>query len=214
MAFPINGVIDDFNRANVGPPPSSNWTLPPGVTTANGPKVSSNACITGAATSQGGVPAFWNPTMFTADCEAYLTYTTQIAGDPVELYLRRDSFSIITFNCYSLQIFGSTTNVIFVNKYVNGSPTNLGGVGTVPSPSIANGDKFGLEVVGNKITAYRKVGAGLWTSLVSYTDSTITEPGYAGFLVSSPGQVIDDFGGGSYPMPSPNWDLFPPIEIT
>ena len=37
--FPTTGIKDNFNRANVGPPPSSNWTCP-----YNGIKVLSNQC--------------------------------------------------------------------------------------------------------------------------------------------------------------------------
>ena len=44
MAFPTTGLLDDFNRADEGPPPSASWSISYG-----GPhgelKVSSNQCV-------------------------------------------------------------------------------------------------------------------------------------------------------------------------
>src|SRR5262245_54582528 len=68
MVAPITPIIDDANRANTGPPPSSNWTTyTDGTTiTGNGLKVSSSV-IKGDSNSAFNA-AYWN-TQFGADSE-------------------------------------------------------------------------------------------------------------------------------------------------
>jgi hypothetical protein len=64
MAFPSTPILDDFNRSNEGPPPSSNWT-----SIYNGHVVASNH-IRGYVYNDNNV-SMWNASTFGPNIEAY-----------------------------------------------------------------------------------------------------------------------------------------------
>ncbi|MCA9974243.1 MAG: hypothetical protein KC413_00780, partial [Anaerolineales bacterium] len=184
MAFGSSSVLDNFNRANEGPP-MTGWA---NFLTA-GLVVSSNACAPSGAGNRAG---YYNTVLSAADCEVYAT----IASDPasnrnMSLYARLVNIGSGTTEGYGIQfnkVAGTDTLQIF--RLDNDTKTVLG---ANFSQELTAGNKFGLEIVGSTLTAYVDTGSG-WTSLGSRTDSTYSSAGYLGADIGS--GTLDDFGGG------------------
>jgi PKD repeat protein len=196
MTFPVNGILDDFQRANEGPPPSASWIAMP---TFNGLVVSSNQCVLFNVTDQGA--AIYN-TDFGPNCEVYLTVTgaDAIGANNLVLYLRCQSNDIL--DCYYLAVrFQPVAGDMGLSSSVAGFNTLLG-TATLIDWSI--GDAIGLSAVGTSIKAYRKPFGGSWTELISVTDSAVSAAGKLAVLFypdSGSGVAIDDFGGGTIAGP-------------
>lgn len=191
MAFPTTGVLDDFNRGNEGPPPSASWT-----NLQNGLEVVSNACVgdVNAANNDG----YWDLTTFGADSEAYATMTDVLAGGGggyFGAYARlKDVGAWGTTDGYFIQTNQPDDDV---ELYIvdNGVYTQLG---NSIAQVIADGDKFGIEVVGGTLTAYYKDGAAAWGSLGTRADATYGAAGYIGlYIYDNDRGILDDFGGGT-----------------
>jgi hypothetical protein len=182
MAFPTTGILDDFNRANEGPPPSADWT-----NIVNGCKVVSNICVGG--TSGANNINKWNKASYGPDCEIYATLSN--FTNWIDLYAR---FNSAFSNGYGLTIWD--VNILRVNKITGGTPTQIGSDITLPA-NLAAGDSLGMEIIGNDIKVYTKQGGGAWTLRGTVTDSTYTGAGYLGININGTSQQIDDFGGGT-----------------
>jgi hypothetical protein len=180
MAFPATSILDDFNRANEGPPPSSNWT-----DISNGLKVVSNVCVGNVASAYN--VSRWN-TSFGPDTEVYAKLNNISAY--IQLFLRMASdFS----TGYSL--FVETTTIIRVRRYTGGSPTQIGSV--TLATALVVGDLVGLEIIGSNIKVYTKQ-SGVWAQRGdTVVDSTYSGAGYIGAAIYHTVQQIDDFGGGT-----------------
>lgn len=183
MAFPVNGVIDNFNRSNEGPPMTGWADLVGGV------RVNSNV----GATSAGGLNLSYYDTILTvADCEVYVTIASNPANNrTIYVLALLGDISGSSFDGYGLKFNKvSGTDNLQIIRFDNGVETVLG---ANFSQELVAGNKFGLEIVGSTLTAYVDTGSG-WTSLGSRTDSTYTAAGYLGLGLSS--GTVDDFGGG------------------
>lgn len=188
MAFPVNGVLDDFNRANEGPPPSANWTntwfsaiAPAGL------KVSGNALASGSA---GNVDSYWSASTFGPDSECYVT----LGANPDEgnyLGARLTTPSTTTTDGYELFNLGSGLNRLY--RIDDSVQTQLG---ANLSFSSVTGDGLGLEALGDQISFYKRV-SGTWSLVGSRTDATYNTAGYIGAGISNSPCTLDDFGGGS-----------------
>lgn len=202
MAFPINGILDNFDRANADPA-SGTWTTP----------VTGFAGLNGALAIQGnqlgfraGV-AFWNAQQYGPDCEAYITMATLPATGqgPTYVFARLTGLGS-SADGYSadFRITGGvpTTRIM---RFLDGSGTELTSRTDI---TWANGDSIGIEVIGSTIKLYRKNG-GAWTELLSTTDTTYPNPGYLGVGMQDANCVLDDFGGGTIATVGPGDD--PPI---
>ena len=87
LAFPATGILDNFNRANEGPPPSASWTTD-NDSLPNGLQVISNQCGSPAAQGMG---AIWN-TSFADNQDAYCTLKVlPTSAQSLELILRLQS---------------------------------------------------------------------------------------------------------------------------
>lgn len=185
MAFPEVSVIDDFNRTNEGPPPSSNYT-----NIGTGFSVSSNK-LNGSA---GHRASYWSASIFDATQQGFITLATLNAefsrfgvtfrmqeADPGDAYF----------------VFGTSNNTVEVWKMVNGAlDTQLG---ATISQTFAVGDSIGFAVEDNLIEIWYKAAAGSWTSLGTRTDSTYLTDGYVGIRAySDNGIQLDDFGAGDF----------------
>ncbi len=190
---PSLGVLDNFNRANQGPQPSSSWSKFGG-SVGEGLQVSSNA-VTRTSSGSYRQGSYWNPSTFGPDSQVYVTVNNRTAGDEIELGVRLNSVGAGTTTGYSLNIDGND-NWGF-SKYTNGNGSGLD-TGTVKS--IAVGDKIGLTVSGSTLTAWHKPAAGSWTVVSTINDSTYTGAGYIGAnIAGSSSSAIDDFSGGTTP---------------
>lgn len=187
LTFPVNGVLDDFNRVNQGPPPSASWTDTIVVGDVGMIIVSNGA--TSASFAVGS--AFWNPSTFGPDCEAYVTIGGSI--DFGGVWLRLASPGTAGADGYHAQFY-VTGSQISIFRLDNGSYTSIL---TVNSVTINAGDSIGLSAIGSSIELWYKPAAGSWTSRGSVTDTTYSAAGNIGMTTSQNSGVLDDFGGGT-----------------
>jgi hypothetical protein len=189
-SFPTTPILDNFNRANEGPPPSANWTS---FHTFIAGKVSSNTCIVnGASTAQ-----YWNPKVFIPDEEVYMKISTKPAnGNVARLCLRIQGANLATEDGYQLHFAADAgTDIITIRKVSSGTSSVL--LTISPAQEVSSGDSLGFSAVGSTLTAWYKSGSGAWVSLGSTTDSSFPSGGYIGmYLPNDAAVVIDDFGGG------------------
>ncbi len=186
MAFPATSVLDSFNRADEGPPPSSSWTNSV-ISTSGGMKVVSNTAMCNAA---GVCSGWWNVSTFGPDCEAYATFGATVRL--VNIYVRLASPGVANNTDGYLAIVGvsGSTTVHRVDDSVN---TQLGAAMT--TPVYVTGDKGGVEMIGSTLTLWSYQGS--WSSIDTRSDGTYTAAGNIGFGGQSTAGVWDDFGGGS-----------------
>jgi hypothetical protein len=202
MAFPTTGILDNFNRANEGPPPSSNWDGKVYTNDSTAWSVVSNVADSGGSNSRN----YWDVTTFGPDSEVYFT----IAAIPSPTTNYADV-------CVLLRAVGvgtgggggSTTDAYHAgwHKIDAGSDlleyyrvddsayTQLGSSESVTE--MANGHKFGASMIGSTLQAYADTGSGWAVFGTSRTDSTYTAAGYIAILTGEPSTQIDDFGGGT-----------------
>ncbi len=178
-------VLDDFDRADEGPPPSASWTYPGAF---DGLKVVSNECapdgvLSGAST--------WD-TSFGADQVVYATIPAIPLNWAVTLFARHpDSAEIFAKGSYFVYAVAG-----FIQLFVYHTDMSLHLLGTAAMVWSA-GDRVKLRCKGTTIKAYADVGAG-WVEKLSVTDSSLTSGGYIGaYLAGNANTRIDDFGGGT-----------------
>jgi hypothetical protein len=183
MPFPTTGILDTFNRANEGPPPSANWSSAGGT-----PQVISNE-FAGASASQNA--ALWIASTFTLP-ECYATFPVVAAFSAV-------GWLDGTFSGYTV-IMDSGLGSLTLNRVAVGVPTPLGAAFT---QTISNGDSLGLQRTdASTLEVWYKVGAGAWTSLGTRTDGTYTGASSLLLSVFDTSARADEFGGGNYVAPT------------
>ena len=192
-SYPIEySILDDFNRTDEGPPPSSNWS---NITGLSGWEVFSNQIRPEGTTAVGG---FWTDTTFGADCLAFVTVATKPSdGNSVALFVRAQEVgSTSTLDGYQLIVSSSSgTDTWYLYSTTNGSNSSIA---SSISQELNSGDKILLSAVGTTITAYLDTGSG-WTQVITGTDSTYSSAGYLGIAGQNTTQTVrlDDFGGGT-----------------
>jgi hypothetical protein len=217
IPFPFTAVLDNFNRANVGPPASANWNdsiRPAGGTPAlSGPdaglKVVSNALQGAKDVSLGGnmtSSGYWK-TAFSKNHEVYVTlgaaYVPAGGAPPTwtgytELYARGTGWGTTTYTAYTLE-WRPDLGYLALGKVSN---TNTNGTlirSTMPVALVA-GDSIGLRVYGSTQEAWYKKAAGAWTLLGSAGDTALPSGGLIGLSLLDSARNLDDFGGGSIPL--------------
>ncbi len=184
MAFPTTGILDNFNRANEGPPPSANWTT----LGSYGLKVVNNVCVGNTASQYNA--GYWSAQAFGPDSEVYAKVPN--IANYLDVLARLDAAQN---NGYLLHM--QSTTVLQVFRVDSGATTQIGSNITLGTALVA-GDQVGMEITGDEIKVYTKQGGGAWTQRGStITDSTYGDAGYIGARVYSTTQQIDDFGGGT-----------------
>lgn len=188
-------LLDDFNRADANPLNGS-WTNK--VLSANGNlKIVGNQ-LTGSVV---GVCSAWY-TGFTpaADCEAYITFTTQVSGDVMGVYARLKDLGGTVADGYFLQLAPGSPDTTTLFRLDNGSATSLT---STTSVNWVNGDKGGIQCLGSEISAWRHDGVS-WTQVLTANDQTYPAAGPFGVRGNDVSQRMDDFFGGSIVSPTPN----------
>ena len=197
MAFPTTQILDNFNRANEGPPPSANWAGP--WEQSSGLVVSGNQC---APSATGNKDAYWSAATFGPNVEAFVTIATipTTDGASIRLGVRivepgpGDNSTTADGYIAMWQFVAASTDSVRLFSLTNGATTELG---TGVLLDMADGDQLGLEAIGSTIKVYTKSGAGAWTERRSETDATYSAAGYIGLqLIADAGIRCDDFGGG------------------
>lgn len=193
-SFPTTAVLDDFNRANEGPPPSANWSEITAISSGSSLVVVSNQLESNLGANRTG---YWNPSTFGPDSEVRIKIPTKGSGvASTRLYLRLNNPTNAGTVTSYLAIATPSGSIYFYR--IDGGPTYVQLGGTI-SQTVTDGDSFGASIVGSTFTIYYKVGAGAWAALDTRTDATYSGAGYLGVGIdqSVSGDVkLDDFGGG------------------
>jgi hypothetical protein len=178
MAFPsVAALQDDFNRASLG----ANWTVTFGT-----------AAIVGSTVLGFTVaPAFavYNAAQFGPDVEAYVTVATLPAsGQQVGIHVRDD---IGDAHYVDLAIINNGDGTFqFVLDDTSGLNVTLSA-----STAFVAGDKIGLQIVGNQVTAWKFHG-GAWSQVGAAQTTTRLVAGYVGLWgVDSTSRLDDLFAG-------------------
>jgi Siphovirus-type tail component, C-terminal domain len=199
LPFPVTPVLDTFNRADVGPPPSASWTNDLRASGSPGLAVRSNqvkALSVGPEAS-----AWWSAATFHDDCEAYVTCANTPPGD-FEVWARGTALSGGFPQGY-LAWYNAAAGEVRLQRYGPGGAGGYVSIAAAVSFILAAGDSLGVRVQGSTITAWGKHAAGSWTLLSSATDTTFATGGRVGLLMSSTVPLMDDFGGGTLPVDLP-----------
>lgn len=205
--FPTTGILDDFNRADEGPPPSANWLDPliGGGGAASGAEVFSNECR--AHHLDGNGVAYWNASIG-PDCEGYFTISSLPALGVDYVYLevsvratRGASYWVGTGYTLGVTIYmdGINTAASWVLRRFDNATTTLLSNGVIAS-GFEEGVKIGISAIGDAISGYYCPSGGAWTLIDSVTDATYAAAGMLEFCIQNTGlsgTMIDDFGGGT-----------------
>lgn len=184
-AFPVNGILDNFNRADGAL--GANWGGKLFSGDSGGCTVVSNQASCTASQSD-----YWSASTFGPDCEVYATLPST-AGPFGGIFARAINPGTGTFCAYEVYIY-QPGSVLQVYRIDNGTYNQLG---ADIAQTISNGDSAGIEIIGSTITVYYKVGAGAWASVGSRTDATYSGAGYIGIEGDGGTFPFENFGGGT-----------------
>ena len=197
-AGPQTPLLDNFARANNTGPPGPNWTHM--VVSSSGP--SNDLFITSQQiTGRSGTNAdFWNPQAFGPNSEVWVTVAVKpnVDLDPVVLGLRFQNPGAANASGYqAYYIFRSSqADQYKIISRVNGTTSNT--LATVNGPTLVAGDQLLFRAIGTTLELWR-FDAGVWTRILSATDSTYQGAGYLN-LTGRNGKVrLTNFGGGTLP---------------
>jgi hypothetical protein len=191
MAFPLNGVIDNFNRAALG----STWTSPAWDDTGTAVISGSTQLAPAAAAA---TAAFWTANTVGHDFEAYIVQPTVInAGGNWSIGVFSDL--TLTPNTYYIKYTRTGTTLEMWRKTSGGVNTSLK---AATSQTVAAGDSVGMARIGATIQMWYKASAGSWSMLDSVDDAVFRTDGWFIGVELGVGDGVgrwDDFGGGSIP---------------
>lgn len=184
MAFPTTSVLDDFNRADTGPPPSTSWTS--NLVVGDTLQVISNQLGASAAGD-----AYWNVATYGPDSEIYVAVPV-LPTSGFRLFIRVAQPGETTVDAYSIDFFPTITEIRF-QRWADGAPTQLG---ASISYALNANDRTGFEALGSDLTYYRDTGGG-FAAVDSRSDSTYSSAGYIGIRLQDTTERLDNFGGGT-----------------
>ena len=196
--------LDDFNRANQGPPPSSNWTsgLIPGQL---GLKVLDNTLVVDTTSTSS---IWWNASTFPADAEVSMLFAdaTTSAFRHLRLFLRVTQPGVAGqttgYFCQAEPDPGGVTGGVYLRRIDSGAATApLAQRLDIPW---ATGDQAKCSMVGSQLCVSRMAsGSGVWTELLCLTDTTYATGGVVGVGMNHPELAVDDFSAGAVVMTPP-----------
>jgi hypothetical protein len=185
MAFPVNGVLDQFNRADGGL--GSAWTANLFGSETGTLAIASNAA-TGPSADVGR--SWWNASVTSsADCEVFIDLPTV---DTTRVFSRIINPGSGSASGYAAS-FGFS-GVLQYHRIDNAVRTVLGANEAWDATA---GDSVGLDVTGSTLTAEQKVG-GTWSSVSSRSDATYTAAGVIALELTDVIVSADSFGGGPF----------------
>jgi hypothetical protein len=198
MTFPLTGVLDDFNRANEGPPPSASWAGPLYADDGSMKVVGNEAVGTEAAEFNG---AYWLTPM-PPSCEVHVKVATMPAdGERTSVYLRvADEGGAPDGYLLSFYRWDGGSDGWQIYRVDNGAWTQLG---ATVDKDVSAGDSMGLEAIGPRLRGYQKTG-GVWAEVevLERTDSTYSNWGKIAMSPQNDTCTLDDFGGGGIQTPA------------
>lgn len=190
MAFPVNGVFDDFNRADstdVG----ANWSAFAAYAAL---RILSNAVACASGQPTGG--EYWSAATFGPDTEFYLDIVGPTTANQTYAMWARVTTPTGSYDAYETEVvFSAGTDEVFIYRFDNASATQLG---ATISQDFAAGESLGLEVIGTTIAVYRKSG-GSWAQLGTRSDATYGTAGHVAMYHDDQGNDsgYDNAGGGT-----------------
>jgi hypothetical protein len=187
-AFPQNGVLDNFNRANgaVG----SNWE---GLTGTSFYKIASSRLDV-----QAGGPLVWKPTSFGTSQEAYVTLSTIDSRSPSQGVLLKVQTGAIPQSGAIAVVYDAVARAVRVSTLRVGD-----GVWTSyanRAATFANGDRLGAQALANGEVKLYKNGTLIATVTLNAADKTFfnAKGGKIGLWAAlASNALFDDFGGGT-----------------
>lgn len=203
MSFTGTPILDSLQSAGGL---SANFTTPSLGDAGTVLEGSVGAFPTGAGTP---ASAFWNVSKFGPDSQAFATFgALPPSGGNNQVFVRLLAPTGSTSG-YFVRCDPVSGSWSIRKKLLGGASTSLG-TGT---QTCVAGDGFGIEIVGNILSAMYRAGAGSWSVLFSTTDNSalINEGGYIGFTASDNTATtvrLINFGGSTIAIPSEN--LGPP----
>lgn len=208
MAFPTTSVVDNFNRADEGPPPTG-W-LSNGINSgSSGLSVVSNV---GKDTGNGGV---WGTT-YGPDCEMFLTLSTLMANNTqVRTMICAQQTGSVAVDGYRLTFIRQDANPGFQGQLFrvdDNATTQIGSTLTDSGGALADGAKIGLEMISTNLTMYIN-RSGTWASTtLTASDATYGTGSIAVWNAAADANMrYDDFGGGTISSgPGPDLGGQPP----
>jgi hypothetical protein len=200
-------LLDGFNRADEGPPPGSSWATTALVAgDADGWKVVGNQCVQAGAAAVVCTAVFSGS--FGPDVEVgvtFVTVPTTTANQVFDLYARVTTPGAGTTDGYRFRIQNNATpatgHFAQLARMDNSVATQLGA--DLSTDLWADGDKMVLRVIGDQLAGAR-VRAGVETVLGTRTDGTYSTAGVLAIRGNAADTVIDDFSGGTAPIPTLN----------
>lgn len=197
-AFPSTPILDDFDRADEGPPPGAAWVTPTwndGTAGHVGLKTASNHLVSNG--NANGCVAAYNES-FGPDCEFYATIAAgEVDVTQFECYLRADTNQLDNYfvagNGYMLFVNIAASGGMALGKFSSGGTAFVGSADI----AVGVGDSFGIRAIGSTITAFHKPSGGSWSAVITVTDATFSGAGYSGIMINDNTGALDDFGGGN-----------------
>lgn len=191
-AFTDPVLIDDFNRASTGPPPSASWTEDIISTDAGGLRVNTNTVLQHNGAGGTG-SAWWNVANFGPDVAVSLDGPdmTAATGQSLELWVRIQSPGVAaSTDGYACRFYSDDNRIRLLRFTDSATPTDLTTETTAFNPG--DGNRFGIEAVGSTIRCWIDQGAG-WVQALTATDGTYGTAGRVGVRITSGLLVFDNF---------------------
>ena len=154
MAFPTQGVLDNFNRTDgdVGAGWSKIWSGDYAFVIAT----NLLKCPWSSNWAGGG----WNAATY-QDCEAYVTIPTVSSADKCGVYARMSVLNTAG-GPDGYRVISDGSGTISIQRLDDGTPATLG---ATISQALSNGDSLGIECIGSTIKAWYKASGGSWTEI-------------------------------------------------
>lgn len=194
---PTQGVLDNFNRADEGPPPSSSWLNGlQGSVDSTGIKVVSNVAV---ANTNAKAAATWN-TVFNADQSVYAQLKERTGQTDVRLWVRVGNPTLSSITGYQFRYYFDGSAFKMNAYYLSDDSTSV----QITSPS-ANvtfdysvNDYISVTPIGTTFYICKSSDGTSWTEQGSFSDSTKNTSGYIGIsLEGNSATSFDNFGGGN-----------------
>jgi hypothetical protein len=198
MAFPTTGVLDGGTSPVENPISTGGWTGP----TVTGQQPLQRTA-TGIARGSALGGSYRTDSPFGPNAEVYATIAVLTAGtntDEGTMHLRLSGQGTANINSYSVWIRASSTassDRLRIGRDVNSVTTILGTyiIGTI----VPGVDQYGLQVIGDQLTAYYNNGSGWAAVLGPITDATHSSAGTLSIQTQRSDTRLTDFGGGTIP---------------
>jgi hypothetical protein len=185
-------LLDDFNRANEGPPPSASWTTG----TVAGLIVLANECTRQAA---GGFrqDAYWNASQFGPNCEVgcRIAAWTDLTNNEIWWFTRTTPTAT---RGYAFRLEGSTGSP---PEWL-GARVGLGVVqASVSNLAVTAGDYIACQSIQSRHRMWhRPISLGLWSVILNWEDAAFPSPGFVRIeITNNQNTRFDDFWARTLP---------------